>query len=140
MKKQKNLILVVIILSLLMTYSYKTRSQQMNTFIDTRDNSIYKTVTLGNQIWMAENLHFKTSKDCWYYKNDSINCKKFGRLYTWEMAKEACPVGWHLPSKAEFDTLIKFLGGDSVAGAKIKSNSFLETQTRFAYKLSIYRY
>jgi len=103
-------------------------AQKMSTLYDGRDSSTYKTVSIGNQDWMAENLHFKMPNGCWCYNNESENCKKFGNLYNWEMAKEACPQGWHLPSKADFDTLVNFLGGDSVTGAKIRSRLFWKSK------------
>ncbi|MCL2260966.1 MAG: hypothetical protein FWC15_06375, partial [Fibromonadales bacterium] len=51
------------------------------------------------------------------------NCEKYGRLYTWEEAKKACPSGWHLPSDAEWTALANFAGGDKVAGGKLKAKS-----------------
>lgn len=72
--------------------------------MDDRDNKAYMTVTIGSQTWMAENLNYKTDGS-YCYENKASNCKKYGRLYEWYAAKKACPAGWHLPSKAEFETL-----------------------------------
>lgn len=83
-----------------------------NTFKDERDRKIYKTVKIGNQVWMAENLAYKTDSGCWAYNNSSNNVPKYGYLYNWEAAKNVCPAGWHLPSKIEFDTLFDRYGGD----------------------------
>jgi uncharacterized protein (TIGR02145 family) len=84
--------------------------------------SSYKTVKIGNQVWMAENLNNNVSgSKC--YDNKSANCNKYGKLYGWDMAKAACPSGWHLPSKTEWETLINFVGGASTAGTKLKSKS-----------------
>jgi len=79
------------------------------TFTDTRDGQRYKWVRIGKQIWMAENLNYST-KDSWCYINKQINCDKYGRLYNWEAAKKACPVGWHLPSDDEWKQLEMTLG------------------------------
>ena len=87
---------------------------------DPRDGHIYRIVTIGNQVWMAENLNFKIeNSSC--YKDDPGHCTKYGRLYAWTAAMEACPDGWHLPSKAEFDTLLRVVGGQSTAGKMLKS-------------------
>lgn len=91
------------------------------TFTDLRDNKIYKTVVIGTQTWMAENLNFNTDTGSWCYENDSSNCYTFGRLYNWETAQRVCPAGWHLPSDSEWTELTGFIGTD--AGKKIKSLS-----------------
>lgn len=80
------------------------------TFTDTRDEKSYKWIKIGSQIWMAENLNYNAGSSCWCYNDISSNCAKYGRLYTYETAKNACPSGWHLPSKAEFETLLNNYG------------------------------
>ena len=93
-----------------------------NTMTDSRDGKIYKTVTIGDQVWMAENLNFKTDSSFCY--NDSTEyCAKYGRLYTWTAAMNACPDGWHLPSETDFKNLIKAVGGEKGAATKLKSTS-----------------
>ena len=83
-------------------------------FTDYRDGKTYKTVKINNKIWLAENLNY-AGDGCYCYGNQSDNCDKYGRLYTWEAAKRAVPQGWRLPTKSEFEDLIKYLGGESSA-------------------------
>jgi len=76
-----------------------------NTNTMTCGGQTYKTVVIGNQTWMAENLNYKaTGSAC--YDNLESKCNTYGRLYDWETAKNVCPEGWHLPS---FDELQKLL-------------------------------
>jgi uncharacterized protein (TIGR02145 family) len=89
-------------------------------FTDSRDRKTYKTVRIGNQIWMAVNLAYKEENGCIVFKNKENNLASRGYLYTWEKAKNGCPTGWHLPSDTEWKTLNIFLGGDSIAGGKLK--------------------
>ena len=117
-----------------------------NNVTDIEGNS-YKTVQIGTQVWMAENL--KTSKyndgtiipnitdstqwsnlttSAWsYFKNDAANNAKYGKLYNWyaislttNSNKNVCPIGWHVPTNAEWTTLRDYLGGEIVAGGKMK--------------------
>ncbi len=83
----------------------------INIFKDHRDGKLYKTVKIGNQVWMAENLNYDAGNGSWCYADSSSNCEKYGRLYDWETAKNAATKGWHLPSKSELDTLYNYLGG-----------------------------
>lgn len=83
--------------------------QEMPDFTDERDGQTYKVIKIGKQVWMAENLNYET-KDSYCYENAPANCEKYGRLYTWEAALNACPLGWHLPTKEEFETLVANVG------------------------------
>ena len=113
---------------------------------DAESNS-YKTVYIGTQQWMAENLKVTKYSDgtaipnvtdntewennttgAWAYcKNDAANNAKYGKLYNWYAVsktsngnKNVCPTGWHVPTDAEWTVLTEYLGGESVAGGKMK--------------------
>lgn len=78
---------------------------------DSRDGQSYKTVEIGAQWWMAENLNFYSNSGSWYYENDSVSyAETYGRLYTWETANNVCPAGWHLPTDSEWKELEIYLG------------------------------
>ncbi len=119
---------------------------------DSRDGQVYRTITIGTQTWMAQNLNYAYNEGTatsYCYSGDTSNCTTYGRLYTWSAAMDSaavfsangsgcgygvtctatepvrgvCPAGWHLPTNAEFETLIAAVGGDEVAGKKLKSGS-----------------
>jgi uncharacterized protein (TIGR02145 family) len=94
---------------------------------DTRDNKTYKTVVIGTQTWMAENLNYNATGSRCYGDNtggDSQNkCGTYGRLYDWSTARTVCPTGWHLPSKAEWEVMTNFIGGAGTEGKKLKATS-----------------
>ena len=93
---------------------------------DDRDGQTYRTVTIGSQTWMAENLNYE-NEDSFCFEYEEENCERYGRLYPWESAQLACPDGWHMPSPEEFNTLIDLVGGKAVAGARLKSMEGWET-------------
>lgn len=111
--------------------------EQSLPLVDHRDGQVYKTVVIGSQTWMAENLNYATSKGSYCYKNEARNCTKYGRLYTWDIAMGVCPDGWHLPTETEWKTLIVTADGSitdydrsktgNVAGLKLKASTDWET-------------
>ena len=89
---------------------------------DTRDNQVYRTMTIGNQIWTAENMNFAIISGSQCYDNDSQKCKKYGRLYNYDAAMIACPSGWHLPDSTEWVELFDVVGDSAIAGLMLKSS------------------
>ncbi len=79
--------------------------------IDPRDGQRYKTIKVGNKIWMAENLNYDAGDGSYCYDDNYNNCDRYGKLYTWYTATEVAPPGWHLPSKSEFEELLDYYGG-----------------------------
>ncbi|MGB0429036.1 MAG: fibrobacter succinogenes major paralogous domain-containing protein [Bacteroidia bacterium] len=104
------------------TVNAKIIQEDNGTFTDPRDNQVYKTVIINGEKWLAENLKFKTANSL-VYDNDESNVSKYGRLYSYDDAMTACPDGWHIPSRTEWQKMIEHLGGKDVAGGKLKSTT-----------------
>lgn len=106
------------------------------------EGNVYSVVTIGSQIWMAENLKVTKMNDesdipdvtgnvdwsnrtspayCWY-DNNVTHKNPYGAMYNWYAVSSdsLCPEGWHVPTDGEWMTLLNYLGGDSIAGGKLK--------------------
>jgi uncharacterized protein (TIGR02145 family) len=143
--RNKQLYLAAIILLILGLSRLQAQTDKATEPLTDIDNNVYKTVMIGKQIWMAENLKTSrysngdsigtthpdtlnymtesTPKYQWIYAGNESNLVPYGRLYTWYTvtdSRKVCPTGWHVPSKEEWATLTKFLGGDSLAHGKLK--------------------
>jgi uncharacterized protein (TIGR02145 family) len=105
-------------------------------FIDPRDSNEYKIVKINDQIWFAENIRFKPdSGEFWAWENDPSYIKPYGYLYNWETSKDVCPTGWHLPTKEDFEVLIKNVGNGD---AKVAFNRLTESgDSGFGLKLYV---
>lgn len=77
-------------------------------FSDDRDGNVYRTITITDATWMAENLRYNAKSGACYYDNDSNNIPGYGVLYDWTTAGNSCPNGWHLPSGVDFQALINY--------------------------------
>ena len=92
----------------------KRTAAEMGTFVDPRDGTEYKTCKIGNQIWLAENLKFELdSDDCLAYDEDYQYFDKYGYLYCENGLEAAIPEGWHLPTRKEWETMVRFVKKDS---------------------------
>jgi uncharacterized protein (TIGR02145 family) len=120
-------------------FEFKT-TDESGTFVDFRDDHVYRWVKIGEQVWMAENLAYlafltdptitptlDSNIYVYGYMGTNIseamkteNYKTYGALYSWKMATKYCPSGWHLPDTTEWNELIDFLGGEKIAGGKMK--------------------
>jgi uncharacterized protein (TIGR02145 family) len=138
----KTLKLTLFLFLLCLAFATCKKDKGMPTVTDV-DGNVYHTVKIGTQTWMVENLkttHYRNgdaipnekNAQNWAnlatgayvdYDNVLANGEVYGRLYNWFAATDArniAPQGWHVPSQAEYVTLVDYLGGEAVAGGKIK--------------------
>jgi uncharacterized protein (TIGR02145 family) len=124
-----------------------------------QEGNRYKTIVIGTQEWMAENLNssiyrngdailtelsnaewansVNTQVGAWsYWNNDVTNACPHGKLYNWYACvdtRHLCPVGWHVPTDSEWTVLTNYLGGESVSGGNMKTTGTLEAATGLWY-------
>jgi len=135
-------------IALLIAFSTATFAQEKGSFTDPRDKKKYKTVKIGEQVWMAENLNFNAKGSKCYGEDGKLMvyqelvtlpkakiqayCTQYGRLYDYETAMKACPTGWHLPFNAEWRKLFIFADSTyteirNTAGKHLKAKSGWKT-------------
>lgn len=131
--KKKNAISLCVSLILLLTFCQCDEEipvvEEIPEFVTDFDGTVYGNIKIGDQVWMAENLRTTHTPSgtvlvSFAPNNDESKVAEFGRLYTYADAVAATPIGWHIPTKADFEVLINSLGGPSVAGGKLKDISF----------------
>lgn len=94
------------------------------TLTDSRDGQKYRTIVVGSLEWTAQNMNYAPVEGSYCYDDNVDHCKVAGRLYDWQIAVDsACPEGWHLPTQAEYKTLVDAMGGSSKVGPKLKTTS-----------------
>ena len=101
-------------------WDYLNPAKTYGEITDDRDGQKYKTIKIGDQTWMAENLNFETTGG-YCYGDDPKNCNVYGRLYTWDAAMSACPDGWYLPTSAEMYTLFTTVSDWTTASKDLRS-------------------
>lgn len=127
MKKEMIMGKILVTVVLLATFS------MAGTMKDSRDGQTYKTVKIGQQVWMEKNLNVNVSGSM-CYDNAPANCEKYGRLYTWEAAMNACPSGWHLPSEEEFETLLSNVGSSgNERGENLRAASWKNGKDKYGF-------
>jgi len=103
-------------------------------FKDPRDGTNYPWLRVGEQVWMSRNLEWDTvGSVC--YQGKSGNCSAYGRLYPWDLARRACPAGWHLPIQSEWETLIQAGGGIAKAGTAFKDDRLWDGENTIGIKI-----
>jgi uncharacterized protein (TIGR02145 family) len=106
---RKKLSILSLIISLVLISGCASYNSSETSFKDPRDGHEYATVKIDNLIWMLDNLSYDI-KGSYCYGDIKSNCNTYGKLYTWEVAFDACPPGWRLPTENEMKRLVEFFG------------------------------
>ena len=106
------LISLTVIILIILNLKHGANAQKFDSFTDIRDSITYTTIRIGSQVWMAESLRYNDTTGSYCYDNDPENCRDYGRLYTWETAKNVCPQGWRLANRTEWRILLNVYGGE----------------------------
>jgi uncharacterized protein (TIGR02145 family) len=147
MKKHKKTSLNLLsILSVLILFMISCQKDDNSKIVYDIDGNIYHSVTIGTQVWMAENLkvtHYRNGDSlpnikndsiwCWAtftgaycnYSNDDANANIYGRLYNMQAVNDTrilAPVGWHIATESDWKILIDYMNGDSIAGGSLKES------------------
>jgi len=145
-------------LILILFCSCKKEKDSDNELTDA-DGNVYTSETIGTQIWMIENLKTTKYNDgspiplitdntawrnattqayCWY-NNEIGNKDPYGALYNWFAVNtdKLCPKGWHVSSESDWNDLIDFLGGETVAGGKLKTPGTIEGNNGLWYQPNV---
>jgi len=138
--KKRIMRLPLLLIELIVVFIISSCSSR-GSFNDPRDGKVYKTVKIGNQVWMAENLAYAPSSgNYWVYNFDDENLEIYGYLYDWNTALNVCPPGWRLPSNKDWKEMEITLGmsqADAEAtagsrgtneGSKLAGNAALWTE------------
>ena len=162
MKGRSFIFPLILVLILILTYNCSKKGISIpnpipGSPVTDVDGNVYKTVIIGTQEWMAENLKvtryrngdtipnvtdttwltLKSGAYCWYNNNTDDTAAyqtTYGALYNWYTvvdSRNLAPQGWHMPTDAEWTTLTTFLGGDSIAGGKLKETGTLHWYNPF---------
>jgi uncharacterized protein (TIGR02145 family) len=116
----------IIITGLLILVYFNSFSQ--SSFKDPRDGNVYKTIKVGNTIWMAENLKYENVEGSSVFDNNPGNKELYGVLYSWNAAKKACPKDWHIPSGEEFKVLIDYYDNGIGSERMVKDTTTINFQ------------
>jgi uncharacterized protein (TIGR02145 family) len=140
--KINKVLYAILAVAMLLSFGFSKSFSQ----VTDKDGNTYKTIIIGTQKWSSENLnveHYRNGDpipqvqdaDKWsnlktgawcYYDNKTSNGKIYGKLYNWYAVNDSrglAPEGWHVPSDAEWTKLTDYLGGEEIAGEKMKSTS-----------------
>lgn len=159
MKTIRGFYLVMLLLTGSLTLLISSCKKEEDDTLTDIDGNTYTTVTIGTQVWMAGNLKVTrfndgtdiplvTEKTAWsstsgaaycWYDNNINNKDPYGALYNWHAVNSGklCPKGWKVSSESEWKVLVNFLGGESIAGGKLKTTGTIEAGDGLWYQPNV---